>query len=101
MSTKTKSTAKKLAIATPQVTKEDDLVFNANIIALNENTVRAVSTLAAAMMFSQPQFAAQTNPSNILGLADLFSKYIQGAINVSQPSEEVTQATTSATPVFG
>lgn len=95
--TASKKTAKKTVLPTipPVQDTAQTVPFSANIVAFNDSTLRAAATLAASIMFSQPQFAAQVNPSNILGLADLFYKYMQGAINVSQPSDatEPTAAT--------
>jgi hypothetical protein len=59
-----------------------------------DDLLKAVSVLSASILFSQPQFATQTNPTNILGLADVFFLYMKGEVNVTQPTE-------SAAPTFG
>lgn len=86
--TSTKSTAKKVSAPTPAVNNVSPIVH-----IFNESALRALSVYSASLMFSQPQFAAQTTPNNIIGLADLMYKYMQGEVDVNQPEAQA--------PTFG
>ncbi len=88
---KTKSIAKKVSLASEN--HDPSMSVNGTVLALNDNALRAVAIFAATQMFSQPQFAAQTNPTNIIGLADLLYKYMQNQMVVNQPAEASASAT--------
>lgn len=57
------------------------------LIGLTDSAVRTFSVLSATLMFAQPQFVKEANPTNILGLADLFFKYATGRVDIQQPDE--------------
>ena len=67
---------------------------NHNIVTLTlaPETAKALTTLAAAILFAAPAFATQATPQNIVSLSDMFFKYLVGNITVTQPSDEVGQA---------
>jgi len=64
------------------------------IIAFNDAALKSVALMASAFLFAAPQFANQTTPTNVLGLADLMYKYAVGDVTAEQPTE-------SASPTFG
>jgi len=76
----------------------NNIPLNGLILAMNDNALRAFAIYSASTLFAQPQFAGQTNPSNILGLADLMYRYMQGQVNVEQPADTTPNV---QAPTFG
>ncbi len=83
-------------LATPPA--NNNMVIGGTVLALNDQTLKSVAVLAASIMFSAPQFATQTNPTNILGLADLMYKYFINEVKIDTPS---TEAKEPEAPKFG
>lgn len=96
------STAKKPMKAKTNMTlvKNDtiDVTKNVNIEGLTEPAMRARAVDAAALLFSKPQFSLQVNAENILGLADVFYKYMSGEITIKQPSAQLEGAGRAQAP---
>lgn len=65
----------------------DSSDVNKTLVGLTDSAVRTLSVLSATLMFAQPQFLKEANPTNIIGLADLFFKYSTGRVEVQQPEE--------------
>ena len=62
---------------------------DANVTSSSNSDLRAMALGAAVDIFGKPQFATQATPSAIVGLADLFYKYVNGELPVTQPSDQV------------
>lgn len=71
------------------------------IDSANDNTVRALSILASAILFAAPAFVKEANPQNILALADMFNRFAKGTVIVQQPSDQVATGTPPDAPKFG
>ena len=68
-------------------------------LQISDEGLKAVSLLAASALFGQPQFSQQVNPTNIVGLAELFYKFTKNDLQVNLPTApEDAQA---AAPTFG
>lgn len=84
MTKKTKTTATTAKV----VPMRKELPSASSAISFDDKALKSLSILAASIMFQAPQFATQTNPQNILGLADIMYKYALGEITVTQPQAE-------------
>lgn len=62
---------------------------NVTVLGLTDVAAKAISLYSASMLYSQPQFTKDTSPDNIVGLADLFYKYIVSQVTVTQPKETI------------
>jgi len=84
----------KIKAAASSAPKAATMEIGGTIVAFNDAALKSLSIVASAILFAAPQFANQTTPSNVLGLADLMYKYAVGEVTAEQPKE-------GATPTFG
>lgn len=78
--------AKKLEIVTPT---KNDMSIEGLVVAFNDQTLKVICALASSVLYQAPQFTNQTNPENIIGLADLMYRYSIGEVKVT-PTEKAS-----------